>query len=71
MLSYTFKYISLTLLSSMFPNSVTDFCIRCGAATPLMASHFLLLLLLWVITFSPHELLKNARCPHELPTRPK
>jgi hypothetical protein len=26
---------------------------------------------LGVITFSPHELPKNARCPHELPTRPK
>jgi hypothetical protein len=24
-----------------------------------------------VITFSPHELPKNAGCPHELPTRPK
>jgi hypothetical protein len=28
-------------------------------------------ILLGVITFSPHELPKNARCPHELPTRPK
>jgi hypothetical protein len=26
---------------------------------------------LGVITFSPHELSKNARCSHELPTRPK
>jgi hypothetical protein len=24
-----------------------------------------------VITFFPHELSKNAQCPHELPTRPK
>jgi hypothetical protein len=31
----------------------------------------MILISLGVITFFPHELPKNAQCPHELPTRPK
>jgi hypothetical protein len=38
---------------------------------PLSCVPLHLSLLLGVITFFPHELPKNAQCPHELPTRPK
>jgi hypothetical protein len=37
---------------------------------PILPSIFVLKKL-GVITFFPHELPKNAQCPHELPTQPK